>query len=239
MIKEILSVKPFAVIGHRGAGGEKPENTLSAISHGISAGADIVEVDVRKTKDGKLVLFHDKDLKRLTGRAVPISQLDYSFIEENVRIDGERIPLLEEALELVGGKAGIFIEIKEPETTPRIIQTVKENDAISWVCIISFYEEALSEAKKLIPEITTGLIYMRPPGKILEAKQIGADVVLPVKNLATEKAVRFAHRMGLKVVSWVINDFETAEIMYQKGVNGIASDYPSMAVEWKNRLKGG
>jgi len=67
---------------------------------------------------------------------------------------------------------------------------------------------------------------MRPPGKIVEAKEIGAQIVLPLYRLATDKAVAFAHRLKLKVVSWVINDFETAKIMYERKTDAIASDYP-------------
>ncbi len=238
-ILQRLSIKPFCIVGHRGAKGVKPENTISAIEYGIKSGADIVEVDVRKTKDGKLILLHDKDFKRLTGRALSPSDLDFEFIKENITIDGEPVATLEEAVQIVSKRAGLFIEIKEPETTEQIVKTVKEKNAESWVAFISFYEEALIEVKKIDNSLKTGIIYMRPPGKIIEAKKIGAEIVLPLYKLATEKAVAFAHRLKLKVVSWVINDFETAKIMYERKTDAIASDYPDKAVKWREMLRGG
>ncbi|WP_457625796.1 glycerophosphodiester phosphodiesterase [Persephonella sp.] len=238
-IIERLSVKPFSVIGHRGAKGVKPENTISAIEYGIKAGADIVEIDIRKTKDGRLILLHDKDFKRLTGRALFPSQLNFDFIRENIFIEGEPVATLEEAVDTVNGRSGLFIEIKEPDTTDKIVEIVKEKNAESWTAFISFYEDALKRVKEIDRSLKTGLIYMRPPGKIIEAKELDADIVLPLYRLATKKAVSFAHRLKLRVVSWVVNDFETAEEMYRKKCDGIASDYPDKAVLWRKQLKGG
>ncbi|WP_293448624.1 glycerophosphodiester phosphodiesterase [Persephonella sp.] len=238
-ILQRLSIKPFCIVGHRGAKGVKPENTISAIEYGIKSGADIVEVDVRRTKDGKLILLHDKDFKRLIGKALSPSDLDFEFIRENITIEGEPVATLEEAIERVDKRAGLFIEIKEPETTQQIVKIVKEKNADNWVGFISFYEEALIEVKKIDNNLKTGIIYMRPSGKIIEAKKIGAEIVLPLYRLATEKAIAFAHRLRLKVVSWVINDFETTKIMYERKTDAIASDYPDKAVEWRERLKGG
>lgn len=239
LILEKLSVKPFAIIGHRGAKGVKPENTIAAIEYGIKSGADIVEIDIRRTKDGQLILLHDKDFKRLTGRAIPPSQVDFDFIRENITIDGEPVATLDEALQTVNGKSGLFIEIKEPETTQDIVNKVFEHSAQGWVAFISFYEEALEQVKQIDSSLITGLIYMRPPGKILEAKDINCEFVLPYYKLATEKAIRFAHRLKLKVVSWVINDKETAEIFAERDSDGIATDYPDLMVKWREEIKRG
>lgn len=237
-IISVLSKKPFAVVGHRGAKGRKPENTVSAIEYALKVGADVVEVDVRQTKDGELILLHDRDFKRLTGRAFIPSKLSYRFIKENITIDGEPVATLEDALKAVDGKAGLFIEIKEPETTEKVVETVISHNAEKWVCFISFYEEALIKVKEIDLQLKTGLIYMKPPGKIYQAKEIKCELVLPLYRLATEKAVNFAHRLKLKVVSWVINDYETAKLMHSRDVDAVASDYPDLAVKWRERLKG-
>ncbi|WP_457639775.1 glycerophosphodiester phosphodiesterase [Persephonella sp.] len=238
-IKDTLNRKPFCIVGHRGAKGRKPENTLSAVEFGIKAGADIIEVDVRQTKDGTLILLHDPDFKRLTGRALRPSQLDFSFIRESIFIDGEPVATLEEVIEAVRGKTGLFVEIKEPETTESVVNLIKNAEVEKQVCIISFYEEALEKVKKIDGSLQTGLIYMKPPGKIEEAKEVGAEIVLPYYRLATERAVAFAHRMGLKVVSWVINDFEVLKQVYRNGTDCIASDYPDTAVKWREDITEG
>ncbi|MDQ7056020.1 MAG: glycerophosphodiester phosphodiesterase [Persephonella sp.] len=237
-IIDIISKKPFAVVGHRGAKGRKPENTLAAIEYAIKVGADIVEVDVRQTKDSELILLHDRDFKRLTGRAFIPSQLSYDFIKENITIDGEPIASLKDAIKTVGGKAGLFVEIKEPETTEKVVETVISYNAEKWVGFISFFEEALIKVKEINPQLKTGLIYMKPPGKIYQAKKINCEFVLSLYRLSTGKAVNFAHRLNLKVVSWVINDYETAKLMHSRGIDAIASDYPDLAVKWKEKIRG-
>ncbi len=235
-IKQLLNKKPFGIVGHRGARGVKPENTIAAIEYGINAGVDIVEVDVRRTKDGKLILLHDPDFKRFTGRAIKPEELDLKFIKENITIDGEPVATLDEALETVDGRVGMFIEIKEPITTDDVLASVLRHKALEWVAIISFYDKALTTSKQLLPSITTGLIYMKPPGRIFDAKKLGADFVLPYWKIATAKANYTAHKLGLKVVVWTINDEETAMKMIERKADVMATDYPDLLVELRNRL---
>ncbi len=235
-IEEALKRKPFFVVGHRGAKGAKPENTISAIEYAISIGVDIIEVDVRRTKDKKLILLHDQDFKRVAGLDRKASELDYSYIKENIRIDGEPVATLDECLETIKGKTGLFIEIKEPETTDDILATVIKHNAVEWVAVISFYENALKMVKELLPSIKTGLIYMKPPGKISEAKEIKAEIVLPFYKIATAKANYFAHKLGLKVVVWTVNDEKTAKEMVERKADGIATDYPELILSFREKL---
>jgi len=235
-IAEKFLIKPFAIIGHRGAKGRKPENTLAAFKYGIDAGADIVECDVRKTKDGKLIILHDDNFKRLAGVELSPREVDYDYIKENIKIDGEPVPLLKEVLDITANKVGLAIEIKEPDTVDDVVRLVEEMEAVERVAIISFYEEALIKAKKLNNKLLTGIIYLRPPGKIIEAKKIKAEVVLPMYRLATQKAVAFAHKLKLKVAVWTVNDEETAREMLARKVDAMASDYPDILVRFRNSL---
>ncbi len=237
-IEDALNKKPFGIVGHRGAKGVKPENTISAIKYGIEAGVDIVEVDVRKTKDNVLILLHDPDFKRLAGKEIKPQDVDFSYIRENISIDGEPVATLDEALSTVNGKVGLFIEIKEPETTPDVLELVIKHNAIHWVAIISFYDEALIQTKELLPSVKTGLIYFKPPGRIFEAKKLGADFVVPNWKIATAKANAVAHRLGLKVVAWTINDEETAKKVLERKTDVMATDYPDMLVYFRKKLLG-
>jgi glycerophosphoryl diester phosphodiesterase len=234
-IYEALTVKPFSIIGHRGAKGVKPENTIAAIDYAIKKGVDIVEVDIRKTKDNRLILLHDEDFKRLTGRAIKPSQLKLSFIKENINIDGEPVATLEEALEFVNGKTGMFLEIKEPETTEDVLELVVKYKAVEWVAIISFYDDALKITKQILPELKTGLIYLKPPGRIFDAKNLDADFVLPYYKIATEKANYTAHKLGLKVAVWTINDENLAQEMLNRKVDAMATDYPDMLINFRKK----
>ncbi|WP_457621168.1 glycerophosphodiester phosphodiesterase [Persephonella sp.] len=235
-ILELLSKKPFSVIGHRGAKGRKPENTISAIEFAIDCGVDVVEIDIRSTRDGELILLHDPDFKRVSGKDISPSQLDYRFIKENITIHGEPVATLNEAIEAVKNRVGLFVEIKEVETVEKTVETIKKFRCEDQTAVISFYEEAISKVKKLLPEITTGLIYADPPGKIIEAKKLKAGIVLPGYWLATEKAVDFAHRMGLKVVSWVVNDEEHLKIAVSRKIDAIATDYPDLIVKLREKF---
>ena len=240
-MKEIikrLTVKPFVVVGHRGAGGELPENTLKAFERGISVGADVVECDVRETADGELVIVHDPDFKRVAGVNVKVKELTLKEIKERIRIAGtEPVPTLKEVLETVNGRCGLFVEIKELETTEKVVETaISVSEETDWIAFISFYSEALKKVKEIDKELTTGLIYSRPPGGIVTAKEIGSEIILPRWPLATEKAVRFAHRLKEIVVVWVIDDERSFERSLRNGVDAMATDFPSWLVKKKKEV---
>ena len=236
-ILEKLSIKPFSIVGHRGAAGRLPENTLRAFQFAIEAGADVVECDVRGTKDGKLIVLHDKDFKRVAGIKKSPSEMTLEEIKKEVRVGGtEEVPTLEEVIELTNGRVGLFIEIKEPEISEKIAETVKNFGNYSWIAFVSFYEEALVKIKALLPDAVTGLIYVRPHGKIVEAKKLGSQIVLPQWKLGTEKAIAFAHKLGLKVVSWVINDENTAKEVLSRKADAMATDLPDFLVEFRRSL---
>jgi len=232
-----LSRKPFAVVGHRGAAGRFPENTLKAVEYAIASGADVVEVDVRATRDGRLIAFHDPDLRRLFNRSERVRDLDYAWIRSNLLLGGEPIPLLEEVLEAVKDRVGLFVEVKEPGTTSRVVELVKNSGVLRDTAVISFYDEALVKARELDPSIVTGLIYAKPPGRVLDAKKLGARIVLPHYSIATIKANSLAHRLGLLVVAWTVNDPSTALKLVESGVDALASDYPDVLAELREKLE--
>jgi len=234
-ILDLLKRKPFALVGHRGAAGLEPENTIRSIKKAIEIGVDIVEVDVRSTKDGKLVLLHDEDFNRLANLNIKLRDLSLSETR-NIRIKGERIATLEEAITTIDGVTGLFVEIKEPDVTESVIDVVKEYGAEPWTAIVSFYDEALIKVARFSRRIITGLIYFKPPGRIFEAKRLGARIVLPRYNIATVKANAMAHKLGLYVVTWTINTIELAKKLLKNGVDAIASDYPNRLAELRDSM---
>ncbi len=226
-IMEALSRKPFAIVGHRGSSASLPENTVAAVRSAVEAGADVVEVDVRRTADNAIVTFHDEDLSRLLGVNRKVREVTLSELR-GYRINGEPIPTLEEVISTVDGKAGLFVEVKDPEDTGAVIDEVKSKGASSWTALISFYPEAVRTAASA--GLVAGLIYMRPPGQVIEAHRIGARLVLPIHGLATAAAVGLAHRMRLKVVAWTVNDPKVATELVNRGVDAIATDDPAVMV---------
>ena len=237
MVLSFLETKPFAIIGHRGAAGLAPENTLTAIKKAIEIGVDVVEIDVRMTKDGEIILLHDEDFSRVAG--VKIKPRDYSLRElrEKIRIGEDTVASLDDAISLIDGRVGLFIEIKDVNATNKVVEKVIRENAVEWIAIISFYDEVLEIIKRRATRIVTGLIYAKPPGRIFDAKKLGAKIVLPRYSIATKKANDISHKLGLKVVAWTINDVITARRVLENGVDGIASDYPDRMIALREELK--
>lgn len=236
-ILDALSKKPFSVVGLRGAAGVKPENTLSSLWFAVNTGADVVEIDVRATKDNVLILLHNESFERLTGIPLRARDLEYRWIRENIRIGGEKIATLEDALRFIGDRANLLIEVKEPDITGDAVDLIRMYGLIDKTAIISFYDEVLSTVKRIDPRIVTGLLYFKATGKILKARRLGAKIVLPYYRIASPKSITIAHKLGFKIVVWTINDLETAMQMINRGVDAIASDYPDMMARFRNELK--
>jgi len=207
-----------AVVGHRGFPAAALENTLESFAKALEAGADIVEMDVQVTADGVPVVIHDEDLRRVFGVGLDVRKASWG---EASSASGGRVPRLEDVLRLVDGRAGAFVEIKHPEDVGLVLDVIKGVGAAGWVAVISFHLEAVRAAAGVVP---TGLVYAKPPGAVAEAKRAGCNIVLPRYNLATERAVAFAHRLDLYVVAWTVNDVETARELWRRGVDGIATD---------------
>ena len=235
LVLELLDKEPFAVIGHRGASGYVLENTIPSFSKAIELGSDIVECDVHLSSDGVPVVIHDEDLSRLAGLNKKISDLKVSEIK-SIDLNGYEVPTLDEVLSIISGKAGLFIEVKDPKAVDKIVNLIISEDAVEWVAIISFFDDVLKRVRELRGEIVTGLLYFKPPGRIFDAKKLGAKIVLPRYNIATKKANATAHRLRLKVSTWVINKIDLAEKMYKNGVDGMATDYPDKLVNFRNSL---
>ncbi|MEZ0320133.1 MAG: glycerophosphodiester phosphodiesterase [Pyrobaculum sp.] len=215
-IVEVL--KKRAVVGHRGYPRVALENTLESIKAALEHGADAVEVDVQVTADGVVVLSHDDTLDRTFGVSIDVRRSRWPDLSP-IRRGPHRLATLEEALSLVDGRAGVLVEVKHPEDAPLVADVVKNAGASRWVALISFHEEAVRGLS-----LYKGLIYAQPPGKIVEAKRLGCHLVLPRYQLATAKAVSFAHRLGLYVVAWTVNDLATAVELWRRGVDGVATD---------------
>lgn len=232
-VSEALSKKPFAVVGHRGSRGTAPENTLKGLEHAIAAGADVAEFDVQVTADGVPVASHDPVIRTDSGDEVNIRRVTYSELSQH-RVSGEAVPRIEDIVDEARGRIALFLEVKDPHDVGEVVSLVKEGGASEYVAIISFHEEAAAAAAR--HGLWSGIIYFRPPGAIIEARRLGCRIVLPRYPLATKKAVAFAHRLGLKVVAWTVNDADKMRELAFRGVDAIATDYPDLGVRVRSEL---
>jgi len=214
-------------IGHRGARAYAPENTLASFGKAIEIGVDAVELDVRKTKDNKIVIIHDADVKRTTNGEGLVSELTLKEIK-NLSTDIEKIPTLEETLDFLDKKVKVFVELKEVGIEEQVLSIVHAKSLEKNVVITSFLEDALKKVRELDKDIETGLIYAKHTNPIKAALELKANYLFALYRFTHTANVQKAHENGLKVVVWTINTPEEVEEYAKKGVDGIASDKPDI-----------
>lgn len=223
------------ITAHRGASGSAPENTLIALQKAIEAGADYAEIDVQETADGRIVLLHDPDLKRTAGVKKNIWQVTYDELKSldagswfSEEFSGERIPLLEEAIEFVRGRLRLNIELKtngyEVRLAERVCETVKRLNFCEQVILTSFEPQQLRAAEKTAPEIRTGLIfYFMPSYDILD---LPYSVLSLHKRNVGKKFLEHARQAGKELHVWTVNEEKDMLDMIQAGVDNIITNYP-------------
>ncbi len=217
------------IIGHRGARAKEPENTLRALAKGMEC-ADFVEVDVRMSRDNELVIIHDRTLDRTTNGKGLVK--DFT-LEQLKKLDAgkcEKIPTLEEVLDLIRNNR-LIIEIKEDGSEENICAAIKER-GFENIVLVSFSPQAIKNAKDLLPDLKTGLIFSKPfENPVRLALGIKASALLPKFELASRELVEKAHRHGLSVFPWTLNTEQEIKKAMDMGVDGFASDDPCFARE--------
>jgi len=218
----------FLLTGHRGDRARFPENTLSSILGAIECGATAVEVDIRATSDGVLVLSHDHDLTRVAGKPVDISSTPFDELR-SIEFEGERIATLSEVARAVRGKVSLDLDIKVSGYEREILQAISREGDLRATLFTSFSLEVVSDLRGMSSEIRTGII---EAGALEEATDValslGVDVVLPEVSDVNKDSLTKPIEGGLSVVAWTVNDPEVARDLFALGVDGIVTDDPCM-----------
>lgn len=219
-------------IAHRGASGEglAPENTLAAFRLAMEIGADLVELDVHRTKDGKIVVIHDDSMDRTTDRFGRIKDLNVSDIVGADAGVGERVPLLVEALDMMRGRTIVLVEVKPNDITGDVIQQIREAEAEDYVVIQSFHPEVVVESFALAPGIPRGMLIGEREDLSDRTVSVGAGVVVPSYRLLTEQTIHNIRLHGLGLWTYTVDDEAEMRRLMDLGVDAIITNYP-------NRLK--
>jgi glycerophosphoryl diester phosphodiesterase len=215
-------------VGHRGARAYEPENTIRSFKRAVEMGVDAVELDVRKTEDNHIVVIHDADVKRTTNGEGLVSDLTLQQIQQLKTEKNQTIPTLEEALEALGGKVKVFIELKEAGDEAQVLAVVRKLKREKNVVLVSFLEDALRKVRELDAEVETGLIYAKHKNPLKAALELKAQWLVAFYRFTHTANVQKAHEAGLKVLVWTVNTAEEAAEMQKKGVDGIATDKPDI-----------
>jgi glycerophosphoryl diester phosphodiesterase len=237
-----MGTKPLWVIAHRGASGYAPENTMAAFRRAVELGAGFIETDLQITRDARLVAMHDPTLDRTTNGK---GQVHLQKLEEIQTLDagswfgdhksgafaGEQVPTLEEILDFGKDRDVVFyLEIKSGPAWGveyAVVAALRDRDAAARVVILSFDPAALESVHRLDETIMTGFLCEHPSGDLVERTvRAGARQLVARGDLITSAVVDKAHRAGLQVAAWTVNEQEQMRFLVATGLDGIITDYP-------------
>jgi glycerophosphoryl diester phosphodiesterase len=232
-------------VAHRGASAELPENTLPAFERAVERGADVIEADVRVTKDGKLLVLHDADVDRTTDGAGPLRAMTAVAARKLDAGGGAPLPTPAEVLDVARrGGVRVNLDLKEPEAVVPAAALVRELDMTGSVSFISFRPdvwEALEDANPGCP-----VIHLVDSASGLASQAMGdvgtrsgmAGVGVPAA-LVTPALVERMHRHGQGVFAWTVDDDAEMRRLIGIGVNGIVTNRIGALVEVERQLRAG
>lgn len=217
-------------LGHRGASGQLPENSLAAFRRAMELGADGVELDMQGCAGGGAIVLHDETLERTVqaeGRA------DERTLEqlESLKLRGldEPPPQLPDVIHALGRQAYIFIELKTRSCAGPVAEVmgVFQRRGYERLVAIGFDAPTLRDVKTRLPGAALGLSFEKiDEQSVAEAKKLGATYILPHHAHVTAELVAQAHQAGLKLVAWTVNEPADIARLAKLGVDGLIGDYP-------------
>jgi glycerophosphoryl diester phosphodiesterase len=230
------------IIGHRGACGYEPENTLASFKKALKLGVDMVELDVYVLASGELVVMHDDKIDRTTNGTGYIESFTYAELIELNAGKGERIPLLREVLDIVQRKIPVNIELKGKGTAQAVAGLVREYVMeLGWTTndfyVSSFELDELRQFIQLMPDVRTSALYEgEAPDFIAFAQEYGTySANFDAESIGPEM-VKQAHAEGVRVFAYTVNDRSEARRLYKLRVDGIFSDYPDTVLPRRVQL---
>ncbi len=214
------------VFAHRGSSQAHPENTLEAFAAAIEEGASGIETDVQLTRDGRLVLVHDDDLRRVAGSPRRIAELTWQELRSFDVGGGQRVPALEELWELAGNRLQLNLEIKAPAAAAALVAFLAGRGGD--VLLTSFHRDALERVRAGLPGVPAGpvLEHLGPAGRFASLATRYPVISLQV-DAFTREAARVCAARGSELLLWVVNDPLRARELCAAGAAGVFTDCPA------------
>ena len=221
------------VIAHRGASGHRPENTLPAYELAVEQGADMIEIDLHRTRDGAIVVTHDEELAGIGGRG-EIAQATLAEVRALDAGGGEPVPMLDEVLDGFATRIPFNLELKRgkqaeyPGLEQATLEAVNQRGLLARMLFSSFYDPVLARLRALSPEARVALLISRkfPQRAVERAKALGAEALNPEDSLVTAELVREAHAAGLAVYVFTVDEEAELRRFLDLGVDGIFTNHP-------------
>ena len=238
------------IFAHRGASGYAPENTLPAFELAADMGADGIEFDVQITRDGKLIIHHDRVLGRTEDASGPLSNWTFADLRAldvgswyDARFAGARMPTPTELVEDVGDRLLMNFELINDSlhlngVGPLLVNLFRRMNLFDRAMISSFNPRALWQVKRMEPRIAIGALWSADMPWMVRSglvhRLLRPQALHPRHDLVTPGLVAAAHARGQRVHTWTVNDAETARRMKEMGVDMIMGNYPDAL---KNTVK--
>lgn len=227
------------VIAHRGAAGLAPENTLAAIRAGLEQDAPLIEIDIRRSADGELILMHDASVDRTTGGSGLVHELPAATITAldagasfSAAYTGETVPTLEDVLALLRDEpVTLVIEVKEPERYPGIANdlaaVLDAHQAHTRVVVISFEHAWLERFHQLSPQTPIGTLHI-VAGQVAPVPDTEFVDVHWTNVLLDPTLIWRAHRADRRIMVWTVDRPILMRVLLTLGVDGITTNRPDV-----------
>ena len=213
----------FLTIGHRGAAGLAPENTIKSFRRAFACEVDAVELDVHAV-DCRLAVIHDPTVDRTTNGRGPVSGYSVDSLKRLDAGDGEAIPLLEEVMQALPAGTGLNIELKGPGTEALVAAALR--DAANTL-VSSRDLGRLTAFRRACPEAMCAPVFRMPFRDMVgAARQIDAWSINIRNDIATPKRIEHLREAGFRVLVFTVNDRRRALALRRQGVSGIFTDFP-------------
>ena len=229
----------FIVYAHRGASEYAPENTLMSFYMGIYMGANGIETDIRRTKDGTLVLFHDATLDRVCGVSRELTDTTYEELSEIPVLHTasgrwDIVPRLEDFLQYCARQnVRLALELKADGVACEVYEMVKKYHLEDRVTVTSFKLDYLIALKSAYPEAKLGYLTEDFDDELLlRMKEIGIGELCPRGTHLTPEKVEKWHSLGFNVRAWGIKNVEIMKQAYDAGVNGMTVNVPDRLISY-------
>ncbi len=220
------------IIGHRGSAGTTPENTLASFAAAISAGAEMIELDVHRCASGELVVIHDEKVNRTTNGTGQVSKKSLSELQQLDAGYGEKIPTLREVLEMLDKQVKINIELKGQDVAEPVFNLLEEYKSLhGWKCedfyISSFDDPQLLQFRQWDKQTKTGILYEgKPKGFTHLAKALQAFSINIALHKAEEKTIDKIHAENLQVWVYTVDKPEDFLRLETLGVDAVFTNFP-------------
>lgn len=238
-------MKPL-VIAHRGASAYQPENTLAAFALAIKQGAQMIELDLHRSRDNHVVVIHDETLDHTTNLTGRVDQLTLAEIKQADAGKGERVPTLDETLDLTSGKVRLYLEIKDPQAAAETLRIVRARRCQDEVMLASFDIELMRRLGEEVRDIELGVILgnetLNPVVRWREAfpwialRNINYQVLCMQVELCFGYLARRTKASGKRLYVWTADEDRQFAKMIERGVDGIVTNKPDHLIEFLKRF---